>query len=168
MKEPLNLQILDSLKTCTYLSPNPTEHILQSAILKYSNLDSGSGRRLDVGKILQDYQKKFKVPKVLIKKWLGITNQVSQFKPSAVKTVDTQSSCSESEISIIDFLELSKSNSSISISDESENTPNSAKVDDEETDEFAISINVEEKAESKVGFLAHIHNHLVGRSNLNL
>jgi hypothetical protein len=74
-----------------------------------TDLDDNDSNRIDVAKILEEYQKKFHVPKALLIKWLNLESQKSQF-------VGVKNNLHESEGSISDVSQLSISVDSLNLS----------------------------------------------------
>ena len=68
------------MENLTNSSKNSTEeNEIRNSLMKYHNENSKGSKRIDVSKILEDYQNKFNVPKVMIIKWLGLNMQKSLF-----------------------------------------------------------------------------------------
>ena len=78
------------------------ENQIQNSLMKYHNQKSKDGERIDISKILEDYQSKFNVPKVMIMKWIGLNMQKSLFNKNKFEENLSQSIISESEYSVSD------------------------------------------------------------------
>lgn len=60
-------------------NPADKQNQIKDSVMKEYQSKIKNGERIDVSKILEEYQDKFSVPKVLIMKWLGLNNQKSLF-----------------------------------------------------------------------------------------
>jgi hypothetical protein len=84
----------------------------KALLLKYHTSNEATNDRIDIPKILDDYQSKFSVPKVMIMKWLNLNCQKSLFKQEKFK-IDLSQSCvsqesefSKSDVSLVKDLKI--------------------------------------------------------------
>lgn len=82
-------------------SNSPEQNEIKNSLLKLHDQNLKDGERIDISKILEDYQNKFNVPKVIIMKWLGLNQQKSLFNKNKLTPNISQSGISqESEYTI--------------------------------------------------------------------
>jgi hypothetical protein len=82
-----------------FLSPNTPEmeeeSKIKTALVKHHNQLQKEGGRIDIAKLVADYQNKFNVPKVLLLQWLGINSQKSLFEKNKMNVNQSQSCISQ-------------------------------------------------------------------------
>jgi len=96
------------ISSSNLLSPQSGQDRLKQTLLSYHSQTYDNKKRIDVSKIVEEYQTKFKVPKVLIIQWLGLKCQSSQFKNAEPQSIESSFITEANDISNIEDLELSK------------------------------------------------------------
>ena len=90
-----------------HLSPNKLEYEeeskIKTALVNHHNQLQKEGGRIDIAKLVADYQNKFNVPKMLLLQWLGINSQKSLFEKNKENANLSQSFISQdSEMTMSD------------------------------------------------------------------
>lgn len=67
------------------------EERMKDSLIRHHSLTSIATKKMDIWKMVDEYQKRFSVPKALILKWLNIKNQKSQFGASQGNSNPTKS-----------------------------------------------------------------------------
>lgn len=67
------------------------EEKMRDSLIRHHSMISVGTNKLDICKMVDEYQKRFSVPKALILKWLNIKNQKSQFGASQANSNPTKS-----------------------------------------------------------------------------
>lgn len=122
MSKDQSQPILDSININPKDQDETEEDIkMKNKLLTYHNKNSVNNGRIDINKVVEEYQKKFHVPKTLIIKWLDLKVQKSLFNKPCDQS-NLSESCISQDTSVMDNESALSGSCSLSIKDFSSKT----------------------------------------------